>query len=269
MNKLISELERLYFLPGQAPGGACNALLAGRPVALDLVSETGLVRTLVVAFEKGGDWESLSALFRAIQEDLDLPAPAVSVSGGAGFLLWLSLAEPVPEALAAEFVQALRARYLAALPDRRLRLYPGAAGPLSIVPAIDESTGRWSAFIDPTMGAMFVDEAGLDIEPNYDRQADILAGLSAIKPGDFQRALHQLKAAGTAHETESGTAARQAVATGQGSPEQLSIGGGFADPKLFLMAVMNDTTVSAAVRVEAAKALLPYCAPPAGSPEIG
>ncbi len=38
----------------------------------------------------------------------------------------------------------------------------------------------------------------------------------------------------------------------------LAVGGGFVDPKSFLLAVMNDPGATAEHRIEAAKALLPY-----------
>ena len=38
----------------------------------------------------------------------------------------------------------------------------------------------------------------------------------------------------------------------------LDVGGGYVDPKSFLLAVMNDPGAAAEHRIEAAKALLPY-----------
>lgn len=43
------------------------------------------------------------------------------------------------------------------------------------------------------MGSMFVDEPGLGMAPNMDRQADLLVGLKSINTSDFERALLSLK----------------------------------------------------------------------------
>lgn len=44
------------------------------------------------------------------------------------------------------------------------------------------------------MGSMFVDEPGLEMDPNWDRQADLLMGLESVKVGDFQRVQNLLLA---------------------------------------------------------------------------
>jgi len=43
----------------------------------------------------------------------------------------------------------------------------------------------------------------------------------------------------------------------------LEVGNNFTDPKAFLLAVMNDASASSRDRIEAARALLPYCHGPA------
>lgn len=259
MSKLIEQLQRLY-----APATCVSSEDPGAPLAL--CGSDGKVRTLVVGILRGGDWGAVAALYEGLQADLELPAPAISVSPTAGFQVWLSLAEPVAAAQAAAFLQALRRRYLAELPAGRLTLQPlagEAAGRVARVPAPDPASGKWSAFIDPSMGSMFADGPGLEIAPNPDRQADMLAGVRSIAAKDFQRAFELLTSADAAGDD----AAPGAAASGQGplaaagrARSTLTVGGNFTDPKAFLLAVMNDPSASAKDRIRAARALLPYCA---------
>ena len=100
MDKLTSELQRLHFLPDQPPSGGQQAL--------------GL------AFTRAADWHRVAELCRAVQEELELPAPAVSIDGE-GYQLWFSLAEAVATDETAYFLDGLQHRYLADLADSRLR----------------------------------------------------------------------------------------------------------------------------------------------------
>lgn len=296
MNNLTTELRRLYFLDdpqwhrrkpddnGNSADLAAGALtpvivaewLAGESgLAMNLVSPDGRVRVMVVNFKKATNWEAVAHLYQAVQDELDLPAPALSVSGRKGYRLWFSLTEPIPVAQASDFLDALRRRYLADLPAASLELRPESDAPavIKLAPARHSATGRWSAFIDPSLGGMFVEESGLEMAPNMDRQAGILAGLESIKPADFQRALDIL-----ATEPEADTsvpslpgeqsanppteAARQPGLGAGRSASQLNVGSDYSDPKSFLLAVMNDASANARVRIKAAKALLPYFAKP-------
>lgn len=290
MNKLITQLQRLYFLPGQklhGPGAADGilntdftsnafspkdlalALDSTEILAVQLVSIERMVRTMVVRFERAGDWGLAAQLYEAVQQELELPAPAVSVSGKDGYCLWFSLADPVALALAAQFLQLLREAYLHELQPAYLKFCPdSAASPeafLNLPPALHPTSGKWSAFIDPGMGSMFVDEPGLGMAPNMDRQADLLVGLKSINTSDFERALLSLKSTCEAKAVQSELAAAQscdsALASGSQTPNstvKLIVGSDFSDPKSFLLAVMNDASVSADHRIEAAKALQPY-----------
>lgn len=266
MTKLISELRRLYFLPDQsltAPGQANDSGPAAAPEPgdaptdsqLELVSASGQVRALVLAITRSADWASVAALYGALQTDLELPAPALAVSGNQGFQLWFSLAEGVPRHQAAAFLTALGQRYLAELGERGYRSYPGPDGQrISLVPARQDATGLWSAFIDPTMGAMFTEDGGLAMAPNPQGQADLLAGLSSITPEELRRAQDRLGSAGPV--TPAPASPRPEPAAGLG---QLDIGTAlFNNPVDFLLAVMNDSAAAPQLRVEAAKALLPY-----------
>ncbi|HJW27433.1 MAG TPA: hypothetical protein VJ576_21250 [Rhodocyclaceae bacterium] len=243
MNRLFSELRRLYFLPLQPWHGE------GLPAAIDLIGADDRVRTLAIDFVKASDWEAAAALCQGVQEDLELPAPAVSVSGESGYRVWFSLAEPVPADEARSFLECLVRRYLADLPPGHGRLHPAASsGPdrLGLAPALDPATGKWSAFIDPAMGSMFVHESGLEMAPNPDRQADLLAQFESIEAADFRRALGLLRPPA------------EPAGGGPNVAAPLGVGGGFTDPQDFLLAVMNDPAASAGDRIEAAKALLPY-----------
>jgi hypothetical protein len=286
MNKLIQELQRLYFLDSQAwraresgagdhPADLAGSILTPELVArslageavieLDLVNPDNMVRAMVLDFASAADWEAVARLYEGMQEDLELPAPAVAVSGRSGYQLWLSLAECVPAAEASLFLTALRDKYLVNMPLAKLGFHPdsgrvaGGPGFVALVPALHETTGQWSAFIDPSMGSMFVDESGLDMAPNPDRQADMLSGLASIKAADFQRVLASLQSAVAA---DAKRREESAAAPGGGRIRSgLNVGNHYVDPKSFLLAVMNDASASAGQRIKAAKALLPYFNP--------
>lgn len=208
------------------------------------VCPEGQTRTLALHFARASDWPAVAALFQALQTELELPAPAVSVAGTHSFGVWLSLAEAVPTANAESFLLGLQQRYLSAVPARHLDLQACAAPPQ--IPALIEENGKWSAFIDPTLGDMFIDEPWLEIAPNPEKQADILAGLRSIKGEDLLRVLSSWQAPVGSGEH----AARHADTPVHASMQ-------YSDPRRFLLAVMNDPSVSLALRIEAAKALLP------------
>lgn len=293
MNRLIAELQRLYFLRDQPwrtrksgdGGGPAHSAegvatpeivaqsLAGEASAvLDLVGANGRARAMAVDFARAADWEQAARLYRGVQEDLDLPAPAVSVSGSDGYRLWFSLAEPVPVAQASGFLHALHRQYLADIPLAHLQFHPDAGGPastaerlLDLAPALHKATGKWSAFVDPALGSMFIEEPWLDMAPNLDKQADMLAGCASMQTGDLLRALDILQP----HAEPAGSPAERAArvpSEGAGQPgvqagrprAKLDVGSHFSDPQSFLLAVMNDPSASAGQRIKAAKALLPY-----------
>lgn len=269
MNKLTLELQRLYFLEdqryvrGTRDEGVLNADVVARHLAgeenveLELVDAGGRVRTLVVAFEHAADWPHAANLYQAVQDDLDLPAPALGVAGR--YLLWFSLAQAVPLAQARAFLTALRARYLAELPEKRLAFYPGdgATARIALLPERDATSGLWSAFIDPTLGSMFSDDQWLAMAPSPDKQAELLAARKSITPAAFDAALGTLQS-----EAAPLAVAPAAVGTKARRRARLSVGSDYRDPRSFLLAVMNDETASARQRIAAAKALLPYYAAP-------
>lgn len=256
MNKLIAELQRLFFYPGLSPDEAF--LLSGEAQVFDPQGPDGLLRAMVLGVNGADAWDYVAALWQAVQDDLQLPAPVMAVTGADGFQLWFSLAEPVPAAKAQSFLAGLRRRYLGELPNGRFTLCPSAS--VNLVPAIHIASGKWSAFIDPSMGRVLAHEPWLDIAPNPERQADLLGNFLRIDRPAFERALVQLApppvvpAPSVVAEVQAGLP----VLPTMGGTERLGVEGHFGDPQSFLLAVMNDPTASAAHRIDAAKALLPY-----------
>lgn len=196
MPKLMSELTRLY-LPdgGCAPDALARHLRGEATLAVRLATGDGRTRALHLAFHKvaKGDeaehWSRLCAVANALQGELDLPAPAVSISGGDAYGLWLSLAEPVPLAEAQQFLELLCAAYC---PE--LKLAPDAAGaPVELPPCLHQASGRWAAFIHPGMGAAFAEESGLEMMPPVAGQVAFLEGLKSITAEQFQHALDALR----------------------------------------------------------------------------
>ena len=288
MNKLISALQRLYFLQDQqwhsqslndggdlayaaegplTPAIVTKSLAGELTVALNLVSPAGMARAMVVSFARATDWEQVANLYQAVQDELDLPAPAVSVSGRKGYSLWFSLAEALPLAQIQAFLAALRLKYLADIPLAHLELQPDALAIKTLAPARHNTTGKWSAFIDPSMGSMFIVEPGLEMAPILDRQAGMLAGLKSIKAANFQSALSILQAPSELDGEPALTLAEAAarLPTKVSRPpdladgyrySKLGEGNTYADPRDFLLAVMNDSSVGVKQRIKAAKALL-------------
>jgi len=259
MNRLQAELHRLY-LANDPQGLDTDAAESG------LVSPEGRVRALVLELARPADWEALSTLWQGVQVDLALPAPAIAVSGIDGYQLWFSLSQPVPAEAAQAFLEALRLRYLGHITPERIRLRPAveASAPRPIrharlVPALQQETGRWSAFVVPGLAALLADDPWLDTPPSPDAQADLLSRLESTQPADFQRALDQLRPA-LPPATPHAASAPADTAGGQAGPPDTggAPAGQRLDPKRFLLAVMNDHAIELHLRIEAAKALLPY-----------
>ncbi|MFC5500291.1 hypothetical protein ACFPOE_22300 [Caenimonas terrae] len=224
MNRLQSELQRLYHSP-----------------------EAGQVRAMVLEVGRPASWDALGKAWRGVQADLGLPAPAIAVSGADAFQLWFSLAQPVPAQQAMDFLDALRRRYLGELAPERVRMHHGA-----VLPPLEASPGRWSAFVAPDLAGIFADEPWLDLPPGPEAQAELLSRLESIKPQELAAAANEAPAPAASAPTFA--AAPEAGHAGSPAP---SIAGG-ADPRRFLLEVMNDRAVDLRLRIEAAKALLPY-----------
>lgn len=245
-DRLHAELRRLFLLRPAADAGAD----AG----------TGLIdrhraRAMVLELARPADWDQLSKVWRGVQTDLELPAPAFAVTGSDGFALWFSLVEPVAVAQAEAFLQSLCARYLPDVAASRLRLMPTAdaatsqqPGLAQLLPPRQQPSGYWSAFVAADLAPIFADTPWLDSAPGNDGQASVLSTLASIPPSAFDAALERLDARVIA-PPPSATAippALPAAATTRLAPRQ------------FLLQIMNDDSVALALRIEAAKALLPY-----------
>ena len=204
MHKLISELARLYLADGQqdtdgqpvTPEVLARQVSGGQAVAANLVSETGQVRALVLEFggKGGGDkhWSDLCAIANALQHELDLPAPAVSISGRTSFYLWLSLETPVPQAQAQQFLQLLRTVFLPASTDILTAAPADFLESVELPPCLQPS-GKWAAFIHPGMGASFADEPGLDMPPPLQAQLGFVESLRSMTAAQFAKALALLQ----------------------------------------------------------------------------
>lgn len=225
MERLNAELQRLYGLSatGKTP------------------EKPG--RALVLVFNHPADWPHVAALCQALQDDLGLPPPAVSVDGQ-GFRLWLGLETPLAAADQAAFLALLRTRYLHDLPEPRWHL--ASDEPLPVPPQQLGDSERWSAFIDPGMGALFAEDAWLDLPPGADRQADLLVPLRPATASEVARLQREF--------SDRNSAPPAVVAV---DPEKmLKITGPFDDPRDFLQAVMNDSSIELGHRIAAATALL-------------
>ena len=286
MNRLPTELHRLYAPP--APDGQAPA-----PEQASLVNALGQVRAMVLELGRPADWAALAKVWHGVQAELDLPAPAIAVSGVDGYQLWFSLAEPLPAAQALAFLESLRAHFLADIKPHRISLMPAldAASAQSAqsarharpVPAQQASSGRWSAFVAPDLAPVFADEPWLDLPPNPDGQAALLSRLKSIVAADFQRAVDTLRpalptlraveppqlSAPAAQAAQVAQVAQAAQAAQAALADQAGAGLGLADtralpagawraPQAFLLDVMNNDRVALGLRIEAAKALLPY-----------
>ncbi len=251
MTRLQAELQRLYRLPDLNPQGPTAGDVA-------LISHDGQVRAMVLALARPASWEAMGKVWRGVQADLALPAPAISVNGVDGYQLWFSLCQPVPAAQACGFLDALRRRYLGDIAAQRVVMRPsgdGSAQSVDVVPALVGDAGCWSAFVAPDLAAVFADEPWLDLEPSAEAQAEQLSRLACIKPEAFSQALERLGPV-QATDPNPGTAPWIAQAGGP----QATVGR-HANPKQFLLEVMNNEGVALPLRIEAAKALLPYFEP--------
>lgn len=233
MGRLHTELSRLYLCP---PAGDQDAVDESR-----LLDAHGLTRALVLGLAQPADWDAMSRVWQGVQADLELPAPAIAVCGAEGYQLWFSLAQPVTVAQAQEFLELLRLRYLSTVAPRRIVCSPSPTGHTRLVPALQADTGQWSAFVSSDLAAVFADDPSLDLPPGEDNQADLLSRLKSIQPAELEAALQRLQPEETLSPARAPSSETSRTAQ---------------DPRSFLQAIMNDTSVPLALRIEAAKALL-------------
>lgn len=250
MSSLQSEWQRLYGWPLSEP--ACTD-----PQGASSTAPADRVRSMVMALTPPPHWQVLARVWRGLQSELGLPAPAIAVAGGAGLQLWFSWAEPVAMAQALAFIDALRLRYL---PDVDAgRVHGQVLSAALPVPAELNEPGRWSAFVAADLVAVFDDTPWLDVKPSDEGQAALLRGLLTMAPSAFDQACQQLGV----HAAPAPAVAepRRAGLTGATpASDTLRAGSPAAetDPRRFLLQVMNDSSVALALRIEAAKALLQH-----------
>lgn len=237
MTRLPSELQRLFAVPAHA-----GTLMPG---------DGGMVRTLVLAWGQPLGVSGLSALWQGVQDAWDWPAPAVALNGADGWELWFSLAQAVPQAQARTVLHGVLQRWAPGAATAHVRLWPSGHDTASHpVPPTMVSPEHWSSFISPGMVTLFADEPWLNVPPNPDKQADLLAPLQGISPAAWARALADVAAA--APEPAAGQAPAPALWTTAAPTAQ-----GWT-PRAFLLAVLNDPAVPLPQRLDAAQALLPY-----------
>jgi hypothetical protein len=263
MSRLHEEFQRLFaLLP--LPSGAAGV---DDPLR---VGADGSVRALVLDIGRPADGALVAPLWQAVQQDLGLPAPAIAISGGPSFQLWWSLAQAIPAKEGADFLAALRHRYLRELPADRVQLFPSAAGhegtagheapswtPAAPVPA-QVAPDKWSAFVAPGLVPVFEETPWLDFPPNEEGQAELLRGLRSLSVTEWREAQLRLGIGGdtgSAVTTGSSQTSAEPVAP---TTLQATDPSRLQDPRSFLLQVMNDERVALPLRIEAAKALLPY-----------
>ena len=187
MQKLIAELMRLYLPAGAVPPDVLALHALGQQhLEVSLTGADGLTRAFMIPFRKGEQaWEQLCDVANALQQELGLPAPAVSISGDDAYGLWLSFEPAQPAAQAQALLERLRDRYF---PDTDL---PGDAvrRPVALPPCVHPRSGKWSAFIHPGMGASFADEPGLDMAPPPHGQVTFLEKLESVNAEQFGHAM--------------------------------------------------------------------------------
>jgi hypothetical protein len=231
--RLAREFQRLYG-PADTPAAAAG----------------GAVRALVLDVARPADWRPLAAVWQGVQADLGLPAPAIVANGSDGLQLWFSLVLPVAADQAQAFLDSVRQRYLPDLPLHRVTLR-ATAQPVA-VPARMDAPGladeRWSSFVAADLAPVFEDTPWLDLQPSDEGQADLLSRLHSISPAHWAAAQALLSPEPPAARTAQAAAAPAPAASPAGHPDALR----------FLQRVLQDEAAPLALRVEAAKALLPY-----------
>jgi len=252
MSRLPIEFRRLFL----ATDSACAGGAIPTPV---LVDADGRVRTLVIELARPAEWQPLAEAWMGVQTELGLPAPAIAVNGDDGMQLWFSVAAPLDVARAQAFLTGLRLRYLAAVKPDRVGLMAGADSALAACAtalsgsagASHEASGRWPAFVAPDLAPIFAETPWLDLPPGDEGQARLLAGVHSIKPALFDASLAQLQAWADAPSV------KEAAAASVASEHDVQADG-HAEAQRFLLSVMNDEAAPLALRIEAAKALLPF-----------
>jgi hypothetical protein len=239
MNLLESELERLYHY-----GDGGHPHIEGEGICL--LTQDGCTRCLVLELARPADWSAISEVWRRVQTELGLPAPAIVVSGADGFQLWFSLQKAVLLSQARQFLEALIQKYLGNIDPKRISLMPSEAHHVRAVPALQE-TGVWSAYVAPDLASIFTGSPWLDVCPSPEAQGKVLSGLESITPEAFQSELDRI--ARNSEFPLDSPAPLDLIP--QAPTESYAL-----EAKRFLLSVMNDKSVEMSLRIKAAKALL-------------
>lgn len=212
----------------------------------------GPVRLLLLELARPAAWAPLAALWHTTQIEWGLPAAAIALNGRDGLQLWWGLTEPVPSADGLAWLDALRRRFLPDVVDARVTLQAWAGPPA--LPQCVVPPDQWSAFVAPDLAPLFEETPWIDLPPTEDGQADLLARLRPIEPATWRATWQALCAhpEETAAATDAPASADLApVVTGRGAAPHV-------EAERFLLRMLRDETAPLALRVEAAKALLPY-----------
>lgn len=227
-------------------------------VAGDLPDAAAGVRALAWQV-RAADSEWVSRAWTLCQTHAALPAPAIAVDGLAGWQLWFALAQPRP----VDEVQAvLRVAIRTWLRDADIDVSAADAqawtflawpGPGDVSPGAEATPPvprqvapeRWSAFVAPDLVPVFAESPWLDCTPGEEGQAALMNRWQPI-PAEAWERLRQA-AAPAVPQARAATAA--SMPPGEASA---------ADPRAFLVSVMNDPAVDMALRIEAARALLAH-----------
>jgi hypothetical protein len=195
MQELISQLVRLYLPAGAGVPDWLGEHVAGRGTTLFDLASDGAVRAIVIPFDRqptvSGEtqWARLCEVANLLQAELGWPPPAVSVSGGTGFRLWLSFDAALPVDQATQLLDLLRVAYF---PE--IVLSPDSVqAPVELPPCLHQGSGKWAAFINPGIGASFADEPALDMPPPAAGQAALLQSLHSISAAQRDHALQLLR----------------------------------------------------------------------------
>ncbi len=222
---LTTNLKRLYLLPQQVfhtqnedgtayyPNGfplgdaQLNESFSGnKTVALNLISEEGLVRAMSIDFDgvahDNGQvhWDGLKRVYQALTQELGLPAPAVSISGRKGYGLWMSLDQPIPVSQVQAFLRSLKAAYLSDIPKDQIDLRPDCREPtkaaqavVKLPPCLHQANKKWSAFISMEDGERYVDSPWMEEKPDLEQQAKLLEHIQTTSVPKFLQAYELLR----------------------------------------------------------------------------
>lgn len=215
----------------------------------------------VVDIGRPAQWEAAARIWRGVQTEWGWPAPAIAVNGLDGYQLWMRLAQPMPVSTAQAMLEALCQSLVPDVPPARLRSLPvtGAGEDRSVptVPRLDATRDVWSAFVAPDLAPVFEDTPWLDLPPNQDGQAELLARLKPLTAEHLAALAPRAAAHAPSRQPSSVVAELGGMATPlEPDSAQLAARHAQVAARSFLLSVMQDEAQAMALRIEAARALL-------------